>query len=139
MASKHYHIKFNFDYDKEIIARIESKENKNDYIRSLILSDMAADILRDSIKLDDQDQDQDPGENEYNDRVDFYNDHCPALNNLDISKNHCDDCQYNVQYTDVDGKEKTACSLEDAWRIHWTHVRYNSNASNALKEENCDG
>lgn len=119
MASKHYHIKFNFDHDKEIIDRIESKENKNDYIRGLVLSDIAADILRDSIKLDDQD----PEENEYFlDRVNFYNDNCPALNNLDSSKNHCDDCQYNVHYTDVDGKEKTACSLEDAWRIHWTHI-----------------
>ena len=136
MASKHYHIKFNFDHDKEIIDRIESKENKNDYIRGLVLSDIAADILRDSIKLDEQD----PEENEYFlDRVNFYNDNCPSLNNLDISKNHCDDCQYNVHYTDVDGKEKTACSLEDAWRIHWTHVRYDSNDFNALKEGESDG
>lgn len=54
MASKHYHIKFNFDHDKEIIDRIESKENKNDYIRGLVLSDIAADILRSSIKLEDK-------------------------------------------------------------------------------------
>lgn len=116
MASKHYHIKFNFDHDKEVIDRIESKENKNDYIRNLVWSDIAADILRDSIKLE---EDQDPDENEYNDRVDFYNDHCPALNNLDPSINHCDGCEYNVHYTDVDGKEKTACSLEDAWNNYW--------------------
>ena len=133
MASKHYHIKLNFDSDREVIDRIESKENKNDYIRGLVLSDIAADILRDSIKLEG---DQDPEENEYNDRVDFYNANCPALNNLDSSKNQCDDCQYNVHYTDVDGKEKTACSLEDAWRTHWTHVLYN--ASNALKEDRSD-
>ena len=136
MASKHYHIKLNFESDREVIDRIESKENKNDYIRGLVLSDIAADILRSSIKLDG---DQDPGENEYNDRVDFYNDNCPALNNLDTTKNHCDDCQYNVHYTDVDGMEKTACSLEDAWRIHWTHVRYNSNASNALDNDSKKG
>ena len=123
MASKHYHFKFNFDSDKEIISRIEAQDNKNDYIRSLILSDMAADILRESIKLDG---DQDPEENEYNDRVDFYNDHCPALNNLDTSINNCDDCEYQVHYTDVDGIEKTACSLEDAWRKHWNHVLYNA-------------
>ena len=55
MASKHYHIKFNFDHDKEIIDRIESKENKNDYIRGLVLSDIAADILRESIKLEERD------------------------------------------------------------------------------------
>ena len=55
MASKHYHFKFNFDHDREIIDRIESKDNKNDYIRNLILSDMAADILRESIKLEEQD------------------------------------------------------------------------------------
>lgn len=116
MASKHYHIKLNFDSDRMVIDRIESKENKNDYIRNLVLSDIAADILRSSIKLDEQD----PEDNEYFlDRVNFYNDNCPALNNLDISKNHCDDCQYNVHYTDVDGKDKTACSLEEAWRLHW--------------------
>ena len=116
MASKHYHIKLNFDSDRMVIDRIESKENKNDYIRNLVLSDIAADILRSSIKLDEQD----PEDNEYFlDRVNFYNDNCPALNNLDISKNHCDDCQYNVHYTNVDGKDKTACSLEEAWRLHW--------------------
>ena len=123
MASKHYHIKLNFESDREVIDRIESKENKNDYIRSLILSDIAADILRDSIKLDEQD----PEKNEYFlDRVNFYNDNCPALNNPDSSKNHCDDCQYNVHYTDVDGKVKTACSLEDAWRKHWSLVIYHA-------------
>lgn len=128
MASKHYHFKFNFDHDREIIDRIESKENKNDYIRSLILSDIAADILRSSIKLEDpdQDQDQDPEEIRNQERVDFYNNHCPALNNLDPSINNCDDCEYNVHYTDVDGIEKAACSLEDEWRKYWNHVLYNA-------------
>ena len=124
MASKHYHIKLNFESDREVIDRIESKENKNDYIRGLVLSDIAADILRSSIKLGDQDQDQDPEEIRYQERVDFYNDHCPALNNLDTSINHCDDCEYQVHYTDVDGMVKTACSLEDEWRNHWNHVLY---------------
>lgn len=117
MASKHYHIKFNFDHDKEIIDRIESKENKNDYIRSLIWSDIAADILRDSIKLEDQDQD--PDEIQHQARIDFYNDNCPAISELDSSKNPCDGCTFNVHYTDVDGKEKEACSLEEAWNEYW--------------------
>lgn len=116
MASKHYHIKFNFDHDKEIIDRIESKENKNDYIRNLVWSDIAADILRDSIKLE---EDQDPGEIQHQARIDFYNDKCPAISELDSSKNPCDGCEFNVHYTDVDGKDKTACSLEDAWNEYW--------------------
>lgn len=124
MASKHYHIKFNFDHDNEIIDRIESKENKNNYIRGLILSDIAADILRASIKLGDQEQD--PEEIRNHERVDFYNDHCPALNNPDPSINNCDDCKYNVHYTDVDGIVKTACSLEDEWRKYWNHVLYHA-------------
>ena len=133
MASKHYHFKFNFDHDKEIIDRIESQENKNDYIRGLVLSDIAADILRDSIKLGDPDPDQDHDQNKYIDtdmvyqeRVDFYNDHCPALNNLDHSINHCDDCVYRFHYKDVDGIEKVGCNLEDAWRTHCSHVLYDA-------------
>lgn len=55
MASKHYHIKLNFDSDREVIDRIESKENKNDYIRRLVLSDIAADYLQGMIQVDDQD------------------------------------------------------------------------------------
>lgn len=143
MASKHYHIKFNFDHDKEIIDRIESKENKNDYIRGLVLSDIAADILRSSIKLEDVKESFDGGNTHavhepvtsnvvscdidatiYQDRVDFYNEHCQALNNLDTSKNYCDGCEYKVRYKDVDGIEKTTCCLEDAWRKHWSQVVY---------------
>ena len=131
MASKHYHFKFNFDHDKEIIDRIESKENKNDYIRGLVLSDIAADILRESIKLDNDLSDRACKYCEEEDcsncyqtirhqaRIDFYNDNCPAISELDSSKNPCDGCKFNVHYTDVDGKEKEACSLEDAWEKHW--------------------
>ena len=140
MASKHYHIKFNFDHDKEIIDRIESKENKNDYIRGLVLSDIAADILRSSIKLEDLKEsfdsgnthavhepvtsdvesfDQDPDELQHQARIDFYHDNCPAISNLDSIKNPCDGCKFDVHYTDVDGKAKTACSLEDEWDQYW--------------------
>lgn len=122
MATKRYNFKFHCLKDKDIIDRIDSQENKQNYIRGLILSDIAADILRDSIKLEEQDPDPDPEENEYNDRIDFYNDHCPALNNLDPSKNHCDGCEYKVHFTDVDGIEKAACSLEDAWRTYCANV-----------------
>lgn len=113
MSSKHYHIKLNFDSDREVIDRIESKENKNDYIRRLVLSDIAADYLQGMIKLEkDKYIDTDMI---YQARVDFYNDHCPALNKLDQTINYCDDCVYRVHYTDVDGIEKAACNLEEAW------------------------
>ena len=153
MSSKHYHFKFNFDHDKEIIDRIESKENKNDYIRSLILSDIAADALLGSIKLEEVKESFDcgntndvhepvthdvesfdPDENEYNERVDFYYDNCPALNNLDVSKNHCEGCEFHTHYMDIDKIERTSCSLEDAWRTHLIHKRYDHRM-----EEKSDG
>lgn len=121
MASKHYHIKFNFDRDSEIISRIEAQDNKNDYIRSLILSDIAADILRDSIKLEDPDQD--PEESKEQAMIDYYNENCPAISNHDPETDYCTGCQFH------DG---TICRIEEGWDKHW-HA--GSNDSNALKSE----
>lgn len=59
MATKRYNFKFHCLKDKDIIDRIDSQENKQNYIRGLILSDIAADILRDSIQLG-EDPDKDP-------------------------------------------------------------------------------
>ena len=52
MSSKRYNFKFHCVKDSEIIARLDAQENKQNYIRSLILSDIAADVLRASFKLD---------------------------------------------------------------------------------------
>ena len=106
MASKHYHIKFNFDHDKEVIDRIESKENKNDYIRNLIWSDIAADILRESIILN-----QDPDSE--SDRIYTYDEwmekHCKAFDDDDT----CDGCPY-LDYPSL-GTDVQACNAGSAY------------------------
>lgn len=53
MSTKRYNFKFHCTKDSEIIARLDAQENKQNYIRSLILSDIAADVLRDAFKLGD--------------------------------------------------------------------------------------
>lgn len=103
MASKHYHIKFNFDHDKKIIDRIESQENKNNYIRSLILSDIAADILRASIKLE-----YDPDENRI--RNEWYDEHCPGINDPNYE---CSGCYYwRAGTDDIGGNIPGYCDAE---------------------------
>lgn len=117
MASKHYHIKFNFDHDKEIIDRIESKENKNDYIRGLVLSDIAADILRESIKLEEQD----PEYQKYQE---------------DVSES-----QEAVADPDLQSYQDYMVNLRKISKTHLASLygKMVSNASNALKEDNSDG
>jgi hypothetical protein len=134
MASKHYHFKFNFDSDKEIISRIEEQENKNDYIRSLILSDIAADILRSSIKLEEVKdaleggdthavhepvtsdvESFDFGEMKEQAMIDYYNENCPAISNHDPETDYCSGCQFD------DG---SICRIEEGWEKHWNHVLY---------------
>ena len=120
MASKHYHIKFNFDHDKEIIDRIESKENKNDYIRVLVLSDISADILRNAIKLDDSQPSviskMDPDELRHIAREEFYNAHCEAVNR-DGDPNCCESCPYN-DYNDL-GSDRSICTIEERFDSFW--------------------
>lgn len=51
MASRNYHFKFNTERDKTYIERLDAQDNMQNYIRRLILSDIAADSLRDIIKF----------------------------------------------------------------------------------------
>lgn len=51
MASRRFDFKFHCTKDAIIIDRLESQENKQQYIRSLILSDIAADGLRDVLQM----------------------------------------------------------------------------------------
>lgn len=51
MANRHYHFKFNVEKDATYIQRLDAQENMQNYIRRLILSDIAADGLRDMIQL----------------------------------------------------------------------------------------
>lgn len=96
MASKHYHIKLNFDSDRDVIDRIESKENKNDYIRRLVLSDIAADYLQGMIKVEDSAEHQQK-DFEYHARINWFNEHCPAVGDPDYD---CTGCFYFQHHKD---------------------------------------
>ena len=85
MASRRFDFKFHLEKDKEIIDRLESQENMQSYIRNLILSDIAADILRASIKLE-----EDPEEIRL--RNEWYEEHCPAIGDPDYD---CTGCYYH--------------------------------------------
>lgn len=85
MATKRYNFKFHCLKDKDIIDRIDSQGNKQNYIRSLILSDIAADIIRANIKLEG-DQEENRIRNEW------YEEHCPAINDPDYD---CSGCYYH--------------------------------------------
>lgn len=62
MATKRYNFKFHCQHDAEIINRLDSKKNKQQYIRSLILSDIAADSLLGVLKLSDRETLPDPND-----------------------------------------------------------------------------
>lgn len=112
MASKNYHIKFHASKDAEIIARLEAQDNKNDYIRKLILSDIAADILRAHIHLTDPD----PDERYENVRQDWYNAHCPAISNPDYD---CIGCYYAKHPKDDPWSDVVHCSADAAFEEYW--------------------
>ena len=107
MASKHYHFKFNFDSDKEIISRIEAQDNKNDYIRSLILSDMAADILRESIKLEEQDLKA--SDEEFRKQCDIMDSYCKARMDPDSGIETCEGCPYSYHVDNF--SDKISCKF----------------------------
>lgn len=131
MASKHYHFKFNFDNDREIINRIESKENKNDYIRSLILSDMAADILRDSIKLEEQDPDPDPDPVIYRERINWFSEHCPAVGDPDYD---CVSCQYFKHHKDDHFSDAGYCDAQFYFEKDMNNIREYFKAGGSLRD-----
>lgn len=60
MASRNYHFKFNTERDKTYIERLDAQDNMQNYIRRLILSDIAADGLRDVLVYSDTDSIREP-------------------------------------------------------------------------------
>lgn len=121
MANRHYHFKFNVEKDATYIQRLDAQENMQNYIRRLILSDIAADGLRDLIQLapedekPDQDQDQDPDEVYYIARQNFYASHCPAIGDREAS---CKGCLY-FKPEEYGG----SCDIEDEFKYQWIRAR----------------
>lgn len=91
MANRHYHFKFNTVKDATYIQRLDAQENMQNYIRRLILSDIAADSLQGIIHVEDS-------EDVYNRKIDYYNEECVALGCMDINGDDgrfCRDCRHS--------------------------------------------
>ena len=142
MASKHYHIKFNFERDAQVIERIESMENKNDYIRNLILSDIAADILRYSIKLEDV-KESSIGEfypsifkpvdtdDVYHERINWFNEHCPAVGDPDYD---CIGCYYFKHHKDDPFSDAGYCDAQSYFEKDMGAIRDYFKAGGAMRD-----
>lgn len=111
MANRHYHFKFNVEKDATYIQRLDAQENMQQYIRRLILSDIAADGLKDMIRFNDPESDVDPDEDYEIRREDFYAKHCQAIGDPDAS---CKGCIY------YDPQEYGGnCNIEDEFRLQY--------------------
>ena len=109
MANYRVNLKYNTQRDAEIIQRLEAQENKQDYIRKLILSDIAASAL---LNLQD-----DIEHGRTIDRINYWEKHCQAIGDPDF------DCAGRCHHHDmVTGR----CTLEDEWKKHKAKTHLNS-------------
>ena len=101
MANYRVNLKYNTQRDAELIQRLEAQENKQDYIRRLIMSDIAADSLRGLLTLQD-----DVEHGRTNARIRFWEENCPA--SVDPGEEDpCSTCKYY-------GKAGV-CTLDAEW------------------------
>lgn len=117
MATRRFDFKFHCTKDADIIQRLDAQENKQQYIRQLIATDIMADSLRDAFKIGETHavhQAPDPDELMEQERIDFYNENCPAVNELDPDADLCSKCKLNSD----------CCTIESAWETYWEHKRY---------------
>jgi len=103
MANYRVNLKYNTQRDAEIIQRLEAQENKQDYIRKLILSDIAASALL-GLQLDVE-------EGRTDDRIKFWEKHCPAVGDPEYDCYHCVFAKFNW----TTGDQIRGCSLEEEW------------------------
>ena len=115
MATKRYDFKFHCTKDADIIQRLDSQENKQQYIRQLIATDILADSLREAFQLEDTRPT--PDEIKESMRIDFYNENCPAVNEPDPEVDPCKGCKYNAPREDH--SEPYRCIIESAWKAYW--------------------
>jgi len=99
MANYRVNLKYNTQRDAEIIQKLEAQENKQDYIRKLILSDIAASAL---LGLQD-----DIEHGRTIDRINYWEENCMAVGDPDF------DCAGRCLHYDM---ESGRCTLEDEWK-----------------------
>lgn len=100
MANYRVNLKYNTQRDAELIRRLEAQENKQDYIRRLIMSDIAADSLRGLLTLQD-----DVEQGRTKSRIQFWEENCPGAAGSDFV---CDTCKYY-------DNNPMGCLLDDEW------------------------
>ena len=125
MANRHYHFKFNVEKDATYIQRLDSQQNMQNYIRRLILSDIAADSLKDMIHLSATD---DPDERYHIERENFYAKNCPAIGDPKAS---CKACQY-FSAEEYGG----SCRIEEKFKYEWIRTREASVYGKAVNDGN---
>ena len=92
MGKYRVNIKYNTERDMLIIERLEKQENKQDYIRRLILSDIAADQLSGLFKIEDRDHND-----EFRRKCEYWEEHCLAIVDPGIEL-PCNECPYHTIY-----------------------------------------
>lgn len=107
MANYRVNLKYNTQRDAELIQRLEAQENKQDYIRRLIMSDIAADSLRGILTLDEMEQ----GREYAHARIKFWEDNCPAAGDPEYD---CFNCPY-ARFHWTTGDQIRGCDLEEEW------------------------
>lgn len=125
MATRRFDFKFHCTKDADIIQRLDAQENKQQYIRQLIATDIMADSIRDAFKIGDSHavhQSLDQEEVKESMRIDFYNKHCPAVNEPDPNVAPCSGCKFKV-YTD-NYSDCCTCTIESAWENYYKGCQY---------------
>ena len=108
MATKRYNFKFHCTKDADIIQRLEEQDNKQDYIRLLIKSDILADSIKLTMAAPEQEQDR-----EYA-RQDYYEENCIVFCSGSAS---CDtSCKHFVPFG---GR----CTIEEDFAEYWEGVK----------------
>ena len=129
MATRRFDFKFHCTKDADIIQRLDAQPNKQQYIRQLIATDILADSLRDAFRIGDshavhEAPDPDPDEIKESMRIDFYNENCPAVNELDPEVDHCSGCKFKVYTDNYSDCCTCTCTIESAWETYWEHKQY---------------
>lgn len=117
MASRRYQLKYNVLKDAEIISRLDAQPNIQDYIRKLVLSDIAADHL---LGLQ---SDIENGMNQQ--RIEYWEKNCPAATNPDYD---CAGCAHSTMIWTKSDKEARSCDLEDLWNEYKQNLEVKADA-----------
>ena len=117
MATRRFDFKFHCTKDADIIQRLDAQENKQQYIRQLIATDIMADSLRGAFQIEDTRPD--PDEIKESMRIDFYNENCPSVNNIDPDVDLCKGCKYMIPTDNY--SEPYTCTIQSAWENYWKH------------------